>query len=416
MNFYLLLTYSLILLLLCLKTFKNRMISTNGLILFVYALASVTSMLYYDGIYDAARYDMSSFFFPLLYLLTCLLISLWPVRLFDKKKNLKLPQQSVVEFFIWLFIVSTFLGSLITPMNFSANMIALVVNSDYGLDAYHQMAEAAYTTGMSVSNIPMIISNSLFSFIALLLFVYLTYPRKKNWLLILLGIFILYCVMKSLVGGERGALVNRGLIVLVAFICMKPYLQSSLVNKIWKIIIVCGIVITIPFMALTISRFGETDLGVSDSIISYAGQSTVNFSTYAFDNNGIRYGDRVFPLFKRILGFENVPHNFMERRAKYPNLKINDEVFSTYIGDFVLDFGPWFAMLIIIFIAFCLVLIVKNKNQLPFYNFIFLYLWMCVLVQGVSLFQFADTSNVVLIMYFLIYLFIKYIKFTPQKV
>lgn len=28
------------------------------------------------------------------------------------------------------------------------------------------------------------------------------------------------------------------------------------------------------------------------------------------NDGGIRYEDRTFPLFKRMLGFDNVPHNF----------------------------------------------------------------------------------------------------------
>ena len=142
--------------------------------------------------------------------------------------------------------------------------------------------------------------------------------------------------------------------------------------------------------------------------MSYTGQNILNFNTYAFDNNGIRYGDRTIPLFKKLFLFEDVPDNFIERRQKYPNLKINDEKFVTYIGDFVLDFGPLIAFLIISLFSIFVNTMTKIRGlSYPFYKLILLHFLLSIIAQGIFLYRYADISgNLVAIFYFFMFMFL----------
>ena len=158
------------------------------------------------------------------------------------------------------------------------------------------------------------------------------------------------------------------------------------------------------------SRFGESEAGSESSVFFYAGQENLYFNNFGLDNGGLRYGDRTFPLFKKMLGFENVPDNFWERRSKYPNLQINDEVFIGFIGDFTLDFGPFITPFIFIFFTIFILnkTIIRNKVIL-FHQLILLHFVMCLcMLGGMKLYPFSDVGgNLQLIIYFLAFLFFR---------
>jgi hypothetical protein len=106
-----------------------------------------------------------------------------------------------------------------------------------------------------------------------------------------------------------------------------------------------------------------------------------------------------------MLGFDNVPHNFYERRAKYPNLKINDEAFIGFVGDFTLDFGPFIAPIIFIFFTLFILNNTRVRNgRILFHQLILLHFVMCICIQGgMKLFSYSDVSNLRIITIFIAY-------------
>ena len=139
-----------------------------------------------------------------------------------------------------------------------------------------------------------------------------------------------------------------------------------------------------------------------NSTLFYLGQQNLFFNSYGLDNNGIRYGDRTVPLFKRMLGFDGVPNNFHERREKYPNLRINDEVFVGFAGDWVLDFGPYIAPLL--FVAFSGVVLLGSRVRdgiIRFHQLVLLHFVMTVgMLGGIKLYPYSDVGgNLQLIVY-----------------
>jgi hypothetical protein len=187
---------------------------------------------------------------------------------------------------------------------------------------------------------------------------------------------------------------------------LKKYISGKINNVIKTIGIVLIIAISVPIVAITISRFDRPGSGgAMSSVLFYTGQENLYFNNYGLDNGGLRYADRTFPMFKRMLGFDNVPHNFYERRAKYPNLKINDEVFVGFVGDFALDFGPYIAPLIFIFFTFFILNNTRVRNgRLLFHQLILLHFVMCICIQGgMKLFSYPDVSNLRIITIFIAY-------------
>ncbi len=102
-----------------------------------------------------------------------------------------------------------------------------------------------------------------------------------------------------------------------------------------------------------------------------------------------------------------MPKNFVERRAKYPNLRINDGVFSTFVGDFTIDFGPVIGSLILLF--FTVFVLIKTKIRdgiIRFHQLILLHFVMNVcVIGGLKLYPFSDVGgNLQLIVYFIAYI------------
>ena len=361
----------------------------------------------------------SSFFFPLIYLFSALLIIFTPFMKFNSTKTpLVLPNRFLINLLSWIFVVSSFLGIFLSPTSVVEELQGVLFNELYGLELYNNMLDSVEGSGQNIQNLPMIIMNAMYTFAALLLFVNLTYEKRNKLLIGLICFCLFYGAIKYISIGERGGLVNRSLIVLVSYVCMKDYLSEKINKRVRKVGLIVGVILAIPFMALTASRFSDTDEGTKNSLYNYAGQGTIYFCQYGLDDNGIRYGDRTVSLFKRTIGIPNTPRNFIERRSKYPHLKINDEVFSTIVGDFAIDFGPFIAFLIFISISLILTQIVdKSRDRINFHYFILLHLCMCAIVQGVSLFQYSDAGNLTIVFYLLLFFYLRIVKgvYLPTK-
>ena len=127
------------------------------------------------------------------------------------------------------------------------------------------------------------------------------------------------------------------------------------------------------------------------------------------DAGGIRYGDRTLNLFKRLID-PSTPKNFIERRDKYHNLEIDDYYFTTFVGDFCLDFGP--IVTVFIFVIFNLWVISQIRPRdgtLKLHQLLLIYFAMCICMQGgMTLFAFSDTGNLKMIILILLYVYLRY--------
>lgn len=384
---------------------KRRFFDVGCFLLSLYIVCSVVSLFLFNSKPD----NWSVSLFPFIFLFVLFYISLKPILQFNPGKIDKIYQPSMVILnainIVYIICALLSIGSF---SDIGIKIALLISDSSVGQEMYADMAMRADEAGSSISNLSSIIANMLYNFEVLVFFYLLLLNNRSRFqkiVIILLDVCLLVGLISSLLMGQRGGIVTRGLLIISTYFLMKPFFSDKLNKLVIRIGIVIVIIVTIPFMALTFSRFGESSGGGMDSIYEYAGQNILNFNEYSLDNNGIRYGDRTFPLFKKMLLFDNVPDNYIMRRYKYPNLKINDEVFVTYIGDFILDFGPVLAFILLsLFSVFIL-----NKTRIispiyPFHKLILLHFLISIIAQGVFLYEYADTGNLVIMMYFLLYI------------
>lgn len=386
---------------------KKQSIDSGFVLISLYALYSAfTLLLYNDPSSELPSFDI--YFLPLVFLYLCLMISFLPVLSFNSSrfKGICPPSGNILGILVLTIILSYVFQIDAIINDFSQGLFLIMLDEQGGADLYAEAADNASSGGIGISNIFAILGNLFYNFGVLLFFYYLTHERKNKIILVGLILAMLIGMLSIISKGHRGGVVNHLLAIVGTYFLLKDFIIIKS-KKLMKVVgIIAVIVVAIPFMALTSSRYSMREGGIESSFNNYGGQAVLFFDQYAFDNNGIRYGDRCAPMFKQALGFDNVPRNYMERRSKYPHLRINDEVFVTFVGDLCLDFGPLIAFFLIIIFSTITKRIIRHKGQyLPFYKLIPLHLAMTICIEGGSLASFADTGNLVLIIYALLYFF-----------
>lgn len=386
---------------------KKQHFDAGSLLLYSYLFYSIASLILYNiPFFTFNNIDL----FPFIYLYVMLMLAFWPVLKYDDFKIIEI--QKPTTFFLntvsIIFIVSSLAHLPTIISDFVFGIIKLFKYSYGGQELYNDAMYNSYSYGDGViSNLAAIISGAFTNLGILLFFYYLTLNKQNK--LILIGLFLASIVgfLSYISQGQRGLIVEILFLMVISYFLLRKFFQPKIKKTIKIIGIFLFIAILGPLFAITNSRFEKTEGSNQAYLYFYVGQSNLYFNNYGLDNGGIRYGDRTFPLFKRMLGFDNVPHNFWERRLKYFNLKINDEVFYTFVGDFTIDFGPFVAPLL--FVLFTLFILSKTRirnSRLLFHQLILIHLVMSVcLVGGIKLYSFSDVGgNLQLIVYVVAYI------------
>lgn len=387
--------------------YQNRQKSFNvvSLILFVELALSVISMLLYSS--PLSHYNDLKIF-PYIYLYTLIMISIVPIAKvpFRNIQAIYKPSDIFINIFCIIFILAACLQIPGTILNFRTGLLTMLFDISLGSEMYSENLSKADMVGDgAISNLPSIITNTFGDIAIFFTLYYISIRKKSRIFLVGLLVSLIVIIIQPISRGLRGPTILRLISIVTAYIILYKFYDVNLNRRIRKALIVAFFVVSIPIIFVTVSRFSEREGGSLHSVVSYLGQANLNFNNYALDANGIRYGDRTANLFKRIL-VDNVPDNFVERRYKYSNMKITDEVYSTYIGDFVLDYGPFFAPIMIILVSIIFSNLLKIKcTVIPFHKLILIYFISCVMMQGsFYLFPYSDIGgNLSLLAYLLMY-------------
>lgn len=390
---------------------KNRWDAGN-LLLLTFLVYSICSLVLVANAAGGEAYENADItFFPLLFLYVCIIISILPVLLFNqnKIKNIQKDGLLVIDIISCIFIGCALIKIPLDLMHIKEGILLILMDSSGGSEVYQDTLAASRDNlgDGNISSLPSIIINAITEIIIIILYYNFSLNRRKKISIFLL---IILCILpfSYLANSQRGPAIAIISTLFISYFILNKFYSERLKRVVRKLSLIVGILIVLVISAITISRFGQRDGGAIGSVFAYGGQQNINFDLYAFDNNGLRYGDRVVPLFKSMLGFKDVPSNFWERRSKYPYLKINDEVFIGYVGDFVLDFGPIVSLLIFILLSSINLKITKlHCQKLYFYQLLVLQLLVVLAVQGgLKLYPFADKASLKIIAFFIVFVLV----------
>ena len=192
--------------------------------------------------------------------------------------------------------------------------------------------------------------------------------------MVVLSVATLLSPLAAIASGSRYVIIIFLMEIISLFVLLRNQFSASQLKKVRKIICAILIVMCIPIMLVSFSRNNSNKFDTFWSVERYVAESFIHFNNYGLDAGGIRNGDRTATLFKQILGL-NPAKNYAERLIKYSNMKMNESVFYTYVGDFTLDYGILPAVFIFLGLSFFFGKILSCKgNQLYFYQYIILYI------------------------------------------
>lgn len=209
--------------------------------------------------------------------------------------------------------------------------------------------------------------------------------------------------------GLRGGTITALLTIIGGYMLFRRFLSKKINKVITRIGMISVAVIAVPIIAITVSRFGKEQAGVTGFVNWYVGQGSLYFNNYGLDNGGIRHGDRTMSFFKRFID-KDTPKNFVERRDKDRFLEIDDNFFSTFVGDFTLDFGPIIPVFIFVAFNWLIILLIKPKDdKLKVHQLLLIYLTACICLQGgMTLYSYSDLGALRLITLGLVYAYLRY--------
>ena len=391
---------------------KSRVMDGGSAIIISYIVYAVFSLLSLNDDIFSSWYEPLHFF-PYLYLYLMLMIALSPTiynHLYPGEK-LEEPHTRILLAISIVYIVCALILLPTVITNFNEGIIKLFTDSDAGKDAYSEQLSEAGERGSAITNIPAIIYNMLSDIGIFLCFYFMSLKEKRPLLIFLLLVSMLIGLLIPVMRGQRSGVFLTGMTIILGYMLFKRYL-SKFINRIVQVVgVCCFVLISLPVIAITFSRFGDTkgQAAVSGFVSWYIGQGNLYFNNYGLDAGGIRYGDRTINLVKRAID-PDTPKNFVERRELYHNLEIDDYYFTTFVGDFTLDFGPYVAPLIfIVFNLWVLSQIKPRDGSLTVAQLLLLYLSMCICMQGgMYLFAYSDGANLKFLAFLLLFAYLKY--------
>ena len=381
---------------------RRKTFDQGSAIILLYILGAAASLILFN--LDPGRYDELKLF-PFIYLFTSLLLISFPIIKYDSSKIKKVlrPSGVMLEVFAITYIIFSFATLLNYGPDIFSNISYMMSDTGGGSALYQSaLARSQNANDGKIANLPAIISSAM-SGVGILVTIYYWNLERRNKLISYgLNTSLVIAVLPSLAAGQRNGLSETALVVGATFLLLKVFISKRKKKTFYFLCGITLIIMAFPFVYITVSRF---DLEALESIYFYGGQSNLNFNNYGLDNGGLRYGDRIFNLFKNLAGFD-APSNFWELRHKYSLLSINDEVFIGLVGDFTLDFGP-----VITVIIFAITAYVVSRASAPangrfyFYQLIPLHflVYSCV-IGSFKLFPFANYSgNLKLVVYIIAY-------------
>lgn len=386
---------------------KMRQVNSYTTIVLSYAVYAFISIFCYELLIDRFS-DIT--LFPFIYLFFMLIIALQPVRQYEDSdiQGCKGIGIKIVYAFFIIFIIASIVVLPNALSNLSEGIAVMFASEDGAAELYkemHENAELGANAKGGVVGLCKIVRYLLFEITVFLFFYYLILPKKKNIVLIC---FLIFCflidVIISLADGNRTGSTMSMFTILITTLIFYRYMNIGLKKTVRRIGAIFIGVFLFFTLAVTIGRSTMREGGAIEGMTEYLGQANLYFNEYALKQDGLRNGDRTCNYFKNILGFDNVPKSIMQIRYKYPNLKLNDHNFSTFVGDFVIDFGPVATALLFIIFSFIFCRITKPHRRI-------IRLDQLLLIQlaadicmhgGMYLFYYSFSGNYIIIMYVLI--------------
>lgn len=396
---------------------NNRKIGIISMLIFTYLLTTFLGLiLYYSNILIPV-YDIS--FLPMAYFTGCILIVFYGFSTFKDDNIVGIKIDNLL--FLNILEKIILFGSIFSILFFTSFAIQ-AFQGDINQNRLNLSQTQSVLGNYGIINSIASLFANLFVLAQMFFFVHLI-PKgnvisKRKAIIMLLASFSYIIYIFAYVG--RDGVVFWLMSFVFQFLFFNKFIIPTLRRKLIKLSINLSIVLLIPFMIITFSRFKESPIGVYFEVINYIGQQIINFNDHFNIQAPLQAGNINFPELAKLfrgIGF-SIPEP-MENTDFFLYYLSNDVqpwTFSTFIGSFKADFGVMGTLLFCIIFSFLVHRIMKksiNSMYVTISNYIIIILFYQIVYFGVFYFRQYSANFYILAMIF-IYILLK-IKIKNKK-
>lgn len=385
---------------------KKNVISTGKIIILIYTISALGAIVLFNHPLNKGVYNDITLF-PFIYLYGLIMLTLYPLLNIDKAKILSIrqPSTSALNMFIIIIMVLS-LPSLYTVLtNFREVFSELIFGVRFfGFDS-NNVAIDRGRGGIHVFSI----LEGLARFIApFILMYYLTLKKKNTFFLIGLIVSSVLSNFASASTGARGEIVFNSIIILLLYSFFSRFMDIKTKRAIVIVFSFLAIMFFVVFYFLTIWKFSTRGDYFRDfSYYNYFSQCFLEFSNYGLNAGGVRYGSRTAALIAFII-YPSTPTTYAQRMHAFPNLKLDESHFSTFIGDFTLDYGPYLTVVIFVLFYFFIRKHMQFHGKVPFFKLIPIYFFIKLFAGGWTLFTYSNFGgNLLVITLIMVYFYFR---------
>lgn len=372
---------------------KGGILNPSSFLLIIYFISFVFAIIHilYNGIdlaYNKKYWGGAVFAFLSLYLYFLPYIKFNELKV----KELKIPNLNILNLFsVFLIVVSLF--SILYWLPYVSNLF--LSSSDLG-----EMREDYVEGNLSVGGGGFFqtiagISAHMYYFNIIIYFVYKALNIKRSQQILLLLSSVSYVIYVFSAVGRDGIV-----FWLFSFVCcylfFRPYLFKSDEQVIKRLMIFAAILMLVPFMMISSSRFTGR---VGGSLISYMGQALPSFCFYFGADPRPRNPGGSFPYFCDLL---NIPH--YHDYWSVPGTTSTS--FGFFIRGFLVSLGlPGFILLELSILLLLMKNFKKIGLKMDFGKIILYFLFLQIFTQGVFYFrQYSAAGNILIIISFILFI------------
>lgn len=322
---------------------KAGLLSVPALLLGVYMLTSFFAILIdkmdlYTNICPYVDINIGT---AILYcvLLYVTIVPFLKVNIHKVENIIPLKTTKWIDLLVYFYFFSFIIIILLTYNDLIRNILLLGVNEELKADFRFGIRKA-----ISLSGFPLMVYNRLRFFsssslmLLFVLFYSLAFLKKKNWYNIIIFIGSLGCVYDAIIYIDRSIIIYWMMFFLLCICVFYRFLDK----KKKRIINILGLIVTGLIVCyviyVNIARFSNLDISAGDQIISYAGQSYINFSLFVQELDLPKYTTvHIFPYITHLID--------PEFKAEDWHIYVQDKTgifimcFSTFIGEFISNVG-----------------------------------------------------------------------------
>lgn len=347
---------------------KKKKINVGIFILSVMTLSHVGAFFYYN-ILSSLGLIIHINTIPLAYLYVIILICLYPFLSRDGIRSIKVNGEMKIITFLSLFVI------ILNIEPFIENILLLLHSSniDYG-NVYSARMENDLQIYSFIGKRFMRWSTYFRIFTVVAFFYFCTKEKQYGYLKLGLGCVLLNYLLMGINKGSRGDIMFMLFLYVCCFLLMYPSFPKTFILRIRKIFWVLFIPMVMFFAAITIDRYnsGTSNKTLLGWILLYSSEGPINFCNEMWNGKHNTNGDVNLNFVKDVLGlktyttYEDRDDHYLAKNGR------RIEVFYTFIGDFVSDFGIYGAFILCLCLAWLCLKLYSSKMEISFTSIMFL--------------------------------------------